>query len=85
MAVCAEEDLYMKSEGGYPHPATNPESPVMLRGDWFDVATSIDFFNLPTIEGMEHAVVSDLSDYTEFSASGGFNLHGYVKYYDGKF
>ena len=85
VAVCAEEDLYMKSEGGYPHPETNPETPVMLRGDWFDVATSIDFFNLPTIEGMEHSVVSDVSGYTEYSSGGGLNLHGYVKYYDGKF
>ncbi len=64
-----------------PHPVHNPESPVMLRGDWVpEDPHDIDFFALPEIAS-EHAVVSDVRD------AGGtrVNQHNYLVHFNGRF
>ena len=70
----------------YPHPAKNPESPIMLTGDWFEDPHKIDFDNLPRIPS-EHAVVSDVRDkgtnhqsFNDAKSSGGVNQHNYLNY-----
>lgn len=64
----------------YPDPEHNPQSPVMLTGDWFDHPHDIDFSALPKIPS-EHAVVSDVRD------AGGtrVNQHNYLAYFNGRF
>jgi len=69
-----------KSED-YPHPTENPDSPLMLAGDWVpDNPHLIDFANLPRIPS-EYAVVNDVRD------MGGtwVNQHGYLAYFDDRF
>jgi len=62
-----------------PHPADNPLSPVMLRGDWVpDDHHRIDFDRLPRVP-VEHIVVSDVS------AERGVNQHNYLVHHDGRF
>lgn len=64
-----------------PHPVDNPESPVMLRGDWVpEDPHDLDFFALPAIAS-EHAVVSDVRD------AGGtrVNQHNYLVHFNGRF
>jgi hypothetical protein len=63
----------------YPHPATNPESPVMLRGEWApDDPHDIDFDALPRIAS-QHVVVSDVR------AQEGVNQHNYLIHHDGRY
>jgi arylsulfatase A-like enzyme len=67
--------------GEYPHPVTNPASPLMLSGDWVPENTQdIDFFDLPKVPA-EHVVVSDVRD------EGGrcVNQHNYLAYHEGLF
>ncbi len=60
--------------------ATNPGSPVMLRGDWFDHHPhAIDFDKLPKVP-KQHVVVSDVT-----AAGGGVNQHNYLVDHDGRF
>lgn len=76
----------------YPDPVTNPGSPVMLAGEWFEHPHEIDFDRLPRIPS-EHSVVSDVRadgiNQRSFSdavhSGGGVNQHSYLIYYDGKF
>lgn len=75
----------------YPDPAKNPESPIMLIGDWFQHSHEIDFDNLPLIPS-EHAVVSDVREkganhqsFNEATLSGGVNQHNYLTYYNEQF
>lgn len=65
--------------GGYPHPVTNPYSPMMLTGEWFDDSTPIDYDLLPRIPNQEQAIISDVRNVD------GVNQHGYLHFYDGKF
>ncbi len=62
-----------------PHPETNPQSVLMLKGPWIpDDPHQIDFHELPRIES-EHAIVSDVRP------SNGVNQHNYLIHHDGKF
>ena len=62
------------------HPSNDPESPLMLEGDWFDDAHSIDFGGLPEIPS-QHSIVSDARD------AGGtrVNQHNYLVHFDDRF
>ena len=63
----------------YPHPVNNPQSPLMLSGEWIpDDPHQIDFASLPRIPS-EHSVISDVQ------AQDGVNQHNYLVYFDGKF
>lgn len=63
----------------YPHPATNPRSPLMLQGPWVpDNTHAIDFESLPQIPS-EHAIISDVRD------ENGVNQHNYLVHFDGRF
>ncbi|WP_236970204.1 exo-alpha-sialidase [Membranihabitans marinus] len=74
----------------YPDPQHNPESTLMLEGDWFDHPHDIDFLNLPKLP-MHHIVVSDVrgSDTANLhynpKASGGVNQHNYLYFYDNQY
>ncbi len=63
----------------YPDPMDNPESPLMLQGDWVPEDThQIDFFGLPKIPH-QHTFVSDARPHE------GVNQHNYMIHHDGKF
>lgn len=74
----------------HPHPETNPESAIMLAGDWVPENThEIDFFNLPKIKS-QHTVVSNVSGsgtttHDVDKQSGGVNQHNYLIHHYGKF
>jgi hypothetical protein len=70
---CSEEQT-----SNYPDPANNPESSVMLVGDWFDHPHEIDFSKLPRVP-KEHILVSDVT------AEDGVNQHNYLIHHDGRF
>lgn len=80
------------SPKNYPHPEKNPESPLMLQGDWFEHPHSIDFDRLPLIPS-EHVVVSNVQGkagdqvytFSGHTLSGGVNQHNYMIYHHGKF
>jgi hypothetical protein len=62
-----------------PHPITNPESPIMLKGSWVSKNPHhIDFKALPKIKS-QHSVVSDVRN------SNSVNQHNYLIYHKGKF
>lgn len=62
-----------------PHPAKNPQSPVMLRGAWVpENHHRIDFDKLPRLPA-EHVVVSDVRPVN------GVNQHNYLVHFDGRF
>jgi hypothetical protein len=65
----------------YPHPVTNPESPLMLAGEWVPENThDINFFNLPKIQS-EHSVVSDV----RYGWGTKTNQHNYLVYFENQF
>lgn len=76
----------------YPNPEYNPESPLMLQGDWFDNPHDINFDLLPKIP-YEHAVVSNVqgdNDSQEYTFSGhtlkgGVNQHNYLTFHENKY
>lgn len=62
-----------------PHPVKNPQSSLMLKGDWVpDDPHQIDFHALPRILS-QHAIVSDAQP------SDGVNQHNYLVHHKGKF
>jgi hypothetical protein len=62
-----------------PHPLNDPQSPVMLVGDWMPAdPREIDFARLPRVPS-SHAVVSDVR------AAKGVNQHNYLVHHQGKF
>ncbi|RTE55376.1 hypothetical protein EHW67_02060 [Arenibacter aquaticus] len=61
----------------YPDPVTNPESKLMLDGDWFQDPHEINFDNLPKIP-VAHTVVSDVTP-------DGVNQHNYLAFYDDQY
>ncbi len=64
--------------GNYPHPEKNPESPIMLSGDWFTHPHGIDFDKLPRIP-REHIVINDVTK------ENGVNQHNYLIHHNGRF
>lgn len=67
------------AEAEGPHPVKNPESPLMLAGDWVPADPhAIDFATLPKVPA-QHGIVSDVRDVN------GVNQHNYLVHYDGKF
>ena len=63
----------------YPHPVKNPESPLMLQGDWVpDDTHQIDFFALPKIPS-KHAYISDARPHK------GVNQHNYLIHHEGQY
>ncbi|MGC3966619.1 MAG: exo-alpha-sialidase [Pirellulales bacterium] len=75
-----------------PHPAKNPESPLMLAGPWLpEEPHRLDFANLPRVPS-EHAVVSDarargesIADVPASKSRGGVNQHNYLTHFAGRF
>lgn len=62
-----------------PHPAKNPDSRIMLAGDWVPADPhTIDFEHLPRVRA-QHIVVTDVS------ARKGVNQHNYLAYHAGRF
>ena len=63
----------------YPHPVSNPSSPMMLSGDWVpEDPHQIDFTRLPEIPS-DHVFVSDVRVET------GMNNHNYLVYHNGQY
>ena len=62
-----------------PHPEENPESPLMLEGEWVpDDPHDIDFTRLPRIR-MEHVLVSDARPHD------GVNQHNYLLFHEDQY
>jgi len=63
----------------YPNSVTNPDSPLMLSGDWVpEDPRQINFLGLPRISS-KHVVISDVR------AEKGVNQHNYLVYHDGRY
>lgn len=63
----------------YPDAVQNPQSPLMLDGDWVPENThDIDFFALPKIPS-EHAIISDV----RYAVGRKTHQHNYLIFYDG--
>lgn len=67
-----------KLSENYPDPHKNPQSPVMLIGDWFVNPHEIDFEKLPRVP-CEHIVVNDVT------LQNGVNQHNYLIHFNGRF
>src|SRR5690606_16124804 len=77
--VVALISMGLYAQSNLPHPAKNPDSPLMLAGDWVPEDThQIDFDKLPRLPGL-HMVVNDVRHQM------GVNQHNYLDYYDGKY
>ncbi len=77
--------LYINSSvaqtDNYPHPEKNPESSLMLKGDWVpENPEKIDFSNLPQVKS-EHSTVSDV----RYAWGNKINQHNYLVYFDNRF
>jgi hypothetical protein len=71
----------VRADDGYPHPLTNPGSPIMLAGDWVqDDARRIDFDRLLRVPS-QHSTVSDVRD----AGGSRVNQHNYLAHFDGRF
>lgn len=73
----------------YPNPKTNPDSPLMLTGDWFEHPHEIDFERLPKMP-LQHSVVSNvahegLTTHVVDKQRGGSNQHNYMIHHNGRF
>ena len=82
----APTDKATLSNSEYPHPVKNPNSSVMLKGDWVPKNThQIDFERLPRIP-TQHTVVVDVRNkgWTETSKvnteKGGEAQHNYLRF-----
>ena len=67
-----------ETDSNYPDPYDNPESPLMLTGDWFEHPHKIKFDRLPRVP-REHIVISNVTE------QDGVNQHNYLSNYDGRF
>lgn len=88
MVTC---DCQKKYSENYPDPIKNPESTLMLAGDWFTHPHEIDFDELPKIPSI-HSVVSDVrveginhKSFSKAQLSGGVNQHSYITFFEGSF
>ena len=62
----------------YPHPVTNPESSLMLKGEWLPANShDIDFQNLPKVPSV-HSVISDV----RYAWGTRTHQHNYLVYFD---
>jgi hypothetical protein len=74
----------------YPHPITNPHSPLMLQGEWVpNDPSTIDFFNLPKVKSI-HTVVNNVSgtgltSHEVDKVNGGVNQHTYLVHHLDRF
>lgn len=60
----------------------DPESPIMLAGDWVpEDPRTLDFDNLPKLPKSDHIIVHDVRDLDGHRV----NQHNYLTFYDGKF
>ena len=65
----------------YPHPEKNPESSLMLAGEWVpENPAEIDFSDLPQVKS-EHSIVSDV----RYAWGNKINQHNYLVYFDNRF
>lgn len=65
----------------YPHPIENPQSALMLSGDWVpENSHDINFFNLPVVPSV-HAIVDDV----RYAWGRKSQQHNYLVHYDGYF
>ena len=81
MIVMISQKISIGQTMDYPNPVTNPESPLMLTGDWVpEDSHDIDFLALPRIPS-EHSIVSDV----RYAWGRKVNQHNYLVYYDGRF
>jgi hypothetical protein len=79
--ILSGKQTLVGQEVNYPHPVTNPESPIMLSGKWVPKNThKIDFFNLPHIPS-EHSIVSDV----RYAWGTRTQQHNYLVYFDNQF
>ena len=73
-----------------PHPENNPQSPLMLSGDWVPSDPHrIDFANLPYVTS-EHTIVSDvraakIPRQRLDKKEGGVNQHNYLAHHNNRF
>ncbi len=75
------EKTSVGQEGETPHPVTNPESALMLDGEWIPENThDINFAALPHVPS-EHSVVSDV----RYAWGWKVNQHNYLEFYDSRF
>jgi len=73
--------LILAGLDGNPHPVDNPESPLMLAGDWVPAdPREIDFNALPRIPS-EHGIVHDVRDQNGTRV----NQHNYLVFHDGRY
>lgn len=73
--------LVFSQGNDYPDPETNPESSLMLTGDWVPENThDIDFFNLPKVPSI-HSIVDDV----RYAWGRKTQQHNYLVHYDGYF
>jgi len=90
LAWLEQPNLIAVQDNEPPHPATNPESPVMLSGAWLpEDPHQLDFQALPRVPS-EHVVISDVrvkgSSPAELNRkAGGVNQHNYLAFHDGRF
>ena len=77
--VCVLTISILADETAYPHPVTNPASPLMLTGEWLpEDHHEIDFSSLPQIP-IRHIVINNVS------AENGVNQHNYMVHHNGLF
>ena len=70
-----------EAEDPKPHPETNPESPIMLAGDWLpEDPHQVDYEKLPRVTA-KHVVISDVRDH----AGTRVHQHAYLAHHDGRF
>ncbi len=66
-----------ETDSNYPDPYNNPQSPLMLTGDWLEHPHKINFDKLPRVP-REHIVISNVTE------QDGVNQHNYLVNYDGR-
>src|SRR5688572_25413336 len=78
MGLLSTSTLLAADKSAGPDPVNNPQSPLMLAGDWVpDDPHEIDFSALPRVPS-EHAIVNDVH------AENGVNQHNYLVHHNGK-
>lgn len=66
-------------DAGAPHPGFNPQSSLMMAGDWVpDDTHQIDFTGLPRVQS-SHVIISDVRD------TDGVNQHNYLVYHENRY
>ena len=77
--LLVQGQVLLHNNESLPHPIINPQSPMMLKGEWVpDDTHEIDFNNLPRIKS-EHVVVNDAK------SQNGVNQHNYLIFHNDKY